>query len=158
MSYLSCLHQVGKKSFPRTWPLTAIIAGDEESRPTARAIKERLFKIKELSKISSANSPAAPSTPAKGPRNKVAKTPKTPKGSTTARKSRKKNDEATFKVESHIKAESTDEGEEIPDEVGVKTEEAIMEMEEPVKNEAAVDKSDVKSVEEPSSWNLDVEI
>ncbi|KAJ5386301.1 hypothetical protein N7509_008842 [Penicillium cosmopolitanum] len=129
------------------WP------GDEESRPTARAIKERIAKIKEISKASSANGPAGPSTPAKRPRNKVAKTPKTPKESTPAGKSRKKKGEASVKVESPIKVESTDEDGEIP-EASVKAEE------DPVKTEEAeIDESDPEVVEDPGTWSdLDVEI
>ncbi|KAJ5989198.1 hypothetical protein N7481_004408 [Penicillium waksmanii] len=133
------------------WP------GDEESRPTARAIKERIAKIKEISKTSSASILAGPSTPAKRPRNKVAKTPK---GSTLARKSRKKKEEASVKVESPIKVESTDEDEEIPEEASVKTEDAAIKTEEAaVKTEEAdVDESDVEAVGGPSPWSdLDVE-
>ncbi|CAI7613574.1 unnamed protein product [Penicillium pancosmium] len=132
------------------WP------GDEESRPTARAIKERIAKIKEISKASSANGLAGPSTPAKRPRNKVAKTPKTPKTpkapkeSTLAGKTRKQKGEAFVKVESPIKVESIDQDEE----ACVNVEEAAIKTE-----EADIDESDAEVVGEPGTWSdLDVEL
>ncbi|CAI7667351.1 hypothetical protein N7533_006974 [Penicillium manginii] len=126
------------------WP------GEEESRPTGRAIKERITKIKEILKNSTGKSLAGPSTPGKRPRNKVAKTPKapkTPKDSTPARRSRKKNNENSVKFEAPIKVESTDEDDEASEEAAVKTEEAA------VKTEAAMSESDAKAPGEHETWS-----
>lgn len=134
----------------RTCLLTTIIAGEEESRPTGRAIKERITKIKEILKNSTGKSLAGPSTPGKRPRNKVAKTPKapkTPKDSTPARRSRKKNNENSVKFEAPIKVESTDEDDEASEEAAVKTEEAA------VKTEAAISESDAKAPGEHETWS-----
>lgn len=67
------------------------LAGEEDSRPTGRAIRERIVKIKEMSKNATLNGLTEPATPTlKRARAKVTKTPEM---STQARKRRKKNNQ-----------------------------------------------------------------
>ena len=77
------------------------LAGDSGSKPTPRAIKERISKIKELGKIGALDPSNAASTPVSTPKNKPRSKPaETPKTSTPRKRKRKDASPSADKVHS----------------------------------------------------------
>ncbi|KAJ5584685.1 uncharacterized protein N7459_004485 [Penicillium hispanicum] len=99
-------------------PTDLFPAGDSGSKPTPRAVKERISKIKDLFKtgaLEASNVATTPtSTPSKSGRGKSTATPRTPKASTSRKRKRQdastspevtKSDTFTSEVEEDISAE-----------------------------------------------------